>query len=114
MSRIFSRSRKHHITGVCHAPVSFENAPTLRHNHADRIAALRNFNPRKLLDREAIAEVVRHAAQVVGAVRERDVLGVRALLGELLHRTVQITHHHFGFEHLFAVDRRLDAKNTMG
>ena len=52
--------------------------------------------------------------EVVGAVGEGDVLGVGALFGELLHRAMEVAHHHLGVDDLLAVDGRLDAEDAVG
>ena len=78
------------------------------------VLVLRHLDAGEPLHREAHAEVVRHRGQVVGAVRERDVLGVRALLGQLLHRAVEVTHHHVDVLDALAVHDDAQAEHAVG
>ena len=70
------------------------DALQLGEDHAQVRRPLRHLDAGEELDGEAVAEVAAHGGEVVGAVGEGDVLGVGALLGELLHRAVEVADDH--------------------
>ena len=70
------------------------DALQLGEDHAQVRRALGHLDAGETLDGEAVAEVAAHRREVVCAVGERDVLGVGALLGQLLHRAMEVANDH--------------------
>ena len=69
------------------------DAVELGHDHADDFGAARGPDAGELLDRHDVAPLAVHAGDVLGAVDDRDVLVVGALLGDLLFAAMQVADH---------------------
>ena len=85
----------------------------LGQQHAHPLRLLRNLQLQQLLDRQAVAQVVCHRAQVVDAVGQRHHLLVKLGLAGLLDPGVQIADLGIEPDHDFAVDLQHQAQHAV-
>ena len=85
----------------------------LAHDRAQPLRALGWFDTAELLDCDYIRQVACHRGKIVCPVRERDVLCIRTLLGQLFHRAVQVPHHHVRIDNLLSVERQPETEDAM-
>ncbi len=90
------------------------DAHQLHHQHADPLRAGRDLKLQQLLDRERIAEVVRHRRKVVDAIGQRDDLLVELGLAGLLDARMQIPDVRREGDDRFAVDLQHEAEHAVG
>src|SRR5207244_12053720 len=79
------------------------DAEQLRHHDANHFYAVRNFDSSQFLDRQAVGEVVHHAAKVIDAVGIGDVSVPGLAFRHLLRAAVEIADHGHHVYDLFAI-----------
>ena len=110
------------ITGVCQAPQSFAKIPIAMqwlamrcssHMIVRRYCARSGTSMPASFSTASSSQVAGHRREVVHAVGERDVLRVRPLLGQLLHRAVEVAHDHLRVDDPLAVQRQAQAEDAV-
>ncbi len=89
------------------------DAHELADDDADELRPPRRPDAHELLDRHHVAPLAVHAGEVLGAVDDRDVLEVGALLGELLLAAVQVADHRDDVLDELAVQRDHQAQHAV-
>ena len=94
--------------------VMVHNARELRHDDAQVLRTLRHLDVgHQLLDRQCVAKVVAHRAQVVQPVGKRHVHQPGVALADLFVVAVQIAHHRLQVHHLLAVEHDPHAEHPV-